>query len=226
MTDQQTTPAPGAVSPEGSTAPDTEPGASRATAIKAPGKGPRDWLRSKPLILLLTAVLLVIITMVGTGGGKTLFGFKASLLGSKVSSPLKVAPATAVLGQSVRDGRFAFLVTSVQRPSKTLTGRTGARETAEGAFVIVRVDVTNIGYEPLTLTATDQFLVSDKGKRFATSAAISSLKGAEQVFLEKINPGHTVSAAPLLFDVPAGTTMASIELHESLSSTGVKVRLS
>jgi len=117
-------------------------------------------------------------------------------------------------------------VTSVHRPSKTLTDRLGATDTAEGVYVIVRVDVTNIGYEARTLSATDQFLVDDSGQRFGTSSATSSLAGAETIFLEKINPGHTVRDAPLLFDVPAGTTIASIELHNSLSSTGVKVRLS
>jgi hypothetical protein len=35
-----------------------------------------------------------------------------------------------------------------------------------------------------------------------------------------------VNYVPLLFDVPAGTVVASIELHDSLSSTGVKVKLS
>jgi hypothetical protein len=66
----------------------------------------------------------------------------------------------------------------------------------------------------------------DKGQRFGISSAISSLAGAETISLGKINPGHTVKDAPLPFDVPAETTIAGIELHSSLSSTGVKVRLS
>jgi hypothetical protein len=86
--------------------------------------------------------------------------------------------------------------------------------------------VTNIGHDPRTLSATNQFLISDRGQRFATSAAISSLPGAETIFLEKVNPGHTVSDVPVLFDVPAGTRIASIELHDSVSSTGVKLKMS
>jgi hypothetical protein len=93
-------------------------------------------------------------------------------------------------------------------------------------FVVIRLNVTNIGYDPRTLTTTDQFLISDKGQRFATSATISSLAGAETIFLKKVNPGHTVYEAPMLFDVPPGTIIASIELHDSVSSTGVKVKLS
>ena len=40
-----------------------------------------------------------------------------------------------------------------------------------------------------------------------------------------INPGSTVIGAALLFDVPLGTRIASIELHASMSSTGVQVTL-
>src|ERR1019366_6391313 len=109
---------------------------------------------------------------------------------------------------------------------KTLTDRLGATQTAEGMFVIIRVNVTNIGYEPRTLAATGQFLATAKGQRFATSSAISSLKGAETIFLDKIDPGQTVDDVPMLFDVPPGTTFASIDLHGSLFSIGVTVKLS
>lgn len=54
----------------------------------------------------------------------------------------------------------------------------------------------------------------------------SSLAGAETIFHDTINPGRTVNNAPVLFDVEAGTVIASIELHDSMTSTGVRVRLS
>jgi len=169
--------------------------------------------------------LFAVITIVSTGSIKGLSDLTADVLGSRSESPAKIAPATATMGKSIRDGSFAFVVTAIQPPSKTLRGRSGTTEAAQGAFVIVRVDVTNIGYDPVALTATSQYLVSDKGKRFATSSVISSLRGTERIFLDKINPGHTAKAAPILFDVPAGTTIASIELHASGSSTGVNVKL-
>lgn len=135
-------------------------------------------------------------------------------------------PATANMGKSVRDGKFSFVVTSAEQPSKSFTDRFGTRQSAQGEFVIVRVNVTNIGYDARTLTATDLYLVDEAGQRFATSSAISSLAGAEAIFSHKINPGHTVNNAPVLFDVAPGTVIASIELHDSMTSTGVRVRLS
>ena len=56
------------------------------------------------------------------------------------------SPLTAAtVGQSVRDGRFAFMVTSRQPPSVTLTNRLGNAVTAMGRFVTVRVNVSNLG---------------------------------------------------------------------------------
>jgi len=219
--DQQTTPSPGTTSPG-----DAAARTPQASAQKAHRKATHPWFTKKRIALPSAVTLLLLIIMASTGGNDPrIFDFTTSAVESKAEGATKVTPADATIGESVRDGRLAFTVTAVQRPSKTLTDRLGATETAEGAYVIVRVSVTNIGYEARTLTTTDQFLVDNKGQRFGTSSAISSLAGAETIFLEKINPGHTVNDAPLLFDVPAGTTIGSIELHDSLSSTGVKVGL-
>ena len=226
MTDQQTTPSPGNVSPEDGTARAPAEGAEQATAQKVHSKATRSWLRRKRFSLPLAVTLLFLIIMISTGGNDPgIFDLTTSALESKIESVAKLTTATATIGQSVRDGKFAFIVTSVKPPNKFLTDRLGTTETAQGEIVIVRVNVTNIGYEARTLTATDQFLVSNKGQRFATSAAISSLEGSEKILLEKINPGHMVNDAPLLFDVQPGTTIAYIELHDSVSSTGVKVKL-
>jgi hypothetical protein len=200
--------------------------AALAAANRAYHKAQRPWFKKKRFSLPLAVLLVFLIIMISTGGNNPgIFDFTTSTLESQVESAANVAPASATIGQSVRDVKFAFIVTSVQPPEKLLTNRLGISETAQGEFVIVRVNVTNIGYEARTLTATDQFLISAKGQRFATSAAISSLKGSDQLFVEKINPGQTVYDAPLLFDVPAGTTMASIELHDSASSGGARVKL-
>ena len=117
------------------------------------------------------------------------------------------------------------MVTGIQKPAKNFTDRLGTKQSAQGIFVVVRVNVRNIGYDSRSLSATDLFLVDATGKRFATSSAISSMAGAETVFLHKINPGQSVTNAPVLFDVTPGTVATSIELHDSMTSRGVQVRL-
>jgi hypothetical protein len=177
-------------------------------------------------ILPLAVILLFVLGKAATGGGDG--GQTSAVMSASQSNVERAAnarSASASIGKSVRDGDLAFVVTSVQRPGRKLVSQFGTTETAQGEFVIVRVDVTNVGGEPKTLTATSQLLVNDKGQRFAPSAAITSLKGAERVFLTRINPGSTVAGTPLLFDVDAGTTIVGIELHDSMSSTGVQVAL-
>lgn len=63
------------------------------------------------------------------------------------------------------------------------------------------------------------------GRAFDPSSALFLLPDADKSFLESINPGNTVIDAPLLFDVPLGVTLASIELHDSPFSAGVVLPL-
>ncbi|MEP7192521.1 MAG: DUF4352 domain-containing protein [Actinomycetota bacterium] len=185
----------------------------------------QPWFRRKRFALP-SAVGLVFLVLMLTTGGNDPGLFDRTRSATELNADFEDNIPAGSLGQSVRDGRFSFTVTSPASYGNTLTSRLGTVEKAQGAFVIIRVDVTNIGYQPLTLTATNQFAVSDDGQRFATSPAITAMAGAEAIFLEKINPGHTVKDAHMLFDVPPGTVITSLELHDSVSSAGVKVKLS
>ena len=211
MTDHQTAPSPGIT--------------AQTTAEQAYAQAARPWFKKKRFALPSAVLLVFLLIMVSTGGNDPGI-FDRTTNNAESNAEIANNVPAANIGESVRDGKFSFVVTSLEKPSKTITSKLGSTETAEGVFVIVRVNVTNIGYDARTLTATDQFLISDQGQRFATSSAISSLPGAETIFLEKVNPGHTVNDAPMLFDVPSGTTITAIELHDSVSSNGVKVGLS
>src|SRR5450759_1299637 len=139
MTDQQTAPSPGNVSPEDGTARAPAEGTEQATAQKVHSKATRSWLRRKRFSLPLAVLLVFLIIMISTGGNDPgIFDFTTSTLESQVESATNVAPASATICQSVRDGKCAFIVTSVQPPEKLLTDRLGISETAQGEFVIVR----------------------------------------------------------------------------------------
>lgn len=182
-----------------------------------------SWLRRRPLILPLTVASLLVVAGIGYS---SMAGLNAATRSSQsgIESTANLKPAASI-GKTIQAGSFAFVVTSVQRPGRTLASRSGTDEVAQGEFVIVRVDVTNVGGKAKKLNATDQFVISHTGQRFAPSPAITSLQNADKIFLTAINPGSTVIGAPLLFDVPPGTRVASIELHDSTSSTGVQVTL-
>jgi hypothetical protein len=97
---------------------------------------------------------------------------------------------------------------------------------AQGQFVLVYVTVKNIGKEPQLFSGEAQKLFEATGKEFsADSEAAISMGDASNSLYEEINPGNSVKGI-VVFDIPKGTDVASIELHDSPFSGGTKVSLS
>ena len=63
-----------------------------------------------------------------------------------------------------------------------------------------------------------------KGRKFSANSMASMADESSQVLWEDINPGNAVKGK-VYFDVPKGAKLASLELHDSMFSGGVKVRL-
>ncbi len=139
--------------------------------------------------------------------------------------PLTIpAPGASGVGTPVADGEFTFTVTGIQRLGTTV--RNGVfTETAQGEFVLVTVTVTNTGDEARDLVAGYQKLYDDAGRLYEVTDAWLALPNADRSVFENINPGNTVTDAPLLFDVPPGTVIDRIELHDIFYSAGVSVLL-
>ena len=221
MTDQ-ITPSPAFASPKDAKA--------QAKAAKAYAKASRPLFKKKRFIIPVALVLLFGIgKAMGGGGDSTAPVADKSVAQPKADAPAAQAPAAKAalpgIGAKVRDGKFEFVVTGVERPGASISGQFGTTEKAQGEFVIVRVNVTNIGNEAQTLMSSGQKLFNDKNQSFEPSSAILSLKDADKFFLQNINPGNSVKGAPLLFDVAPGTKLATIELHDSILSEGAKVAL-
>jgi hypothetical protein len=203
-------------------APDFTP--SGDPAVRAKGeetrrKTPVPWFKNKLFILSLALVVLMMVLWAANRRGD---------LGTSNSQPTvsSAAKAQAVdMGTKIRDGKFEFIVTGIERPGKTLAGKTGKTLTASGEFVIVRVNVTNIGKEARTPNCSCQLLSDNKGQKFRPSSAILSTKEALK-FVQLIEPGETVTGVLVLFDVAPGTKVVNIELHDTPLSPGVKVKLS
>ena len=127
------------------------------------------------------------------------------------------------VGDPARDGKFEFVVQTVTC-GKASVGSGFLVQEAQGTFCLIKVQVKNIGDEARTFTGANQ-------KAFAGKVEYSNDTGAElaaneqaATFLEEINPGNSV-AATLVFDVPKGTKLTAIELHDSAFSGGVTVTL-
>lgn len=143
----------------------------------------------------------------------------------KPAKPAEPAEKTrAGIGDPVRDGKFEFVVTGVDC-SRTTIGSDLLNTKAQGKFCLVSVSVKNIGDEAQTFTGSNQKAYDVKGAEFENDGAaeIYANDNAE-TFLNDINPGNKVTGK-IVFDVPKGTVLTEIELHDSFWSGGVKVTL-
>lgn len=133
----------------------------------------------------------------------------------------KDQPSTA--GTAVRDGKFEFQVTAVDPPVKTIAPGDFREETALGEFIVVHVNVTNIGDRPQSYFDSNQKLYDDQGREYANNS--SAAMGLDSdTWMSDLNPGFTIPVK-IVFDVPVGTAPAVIEFHDSFFSGGAKVAL-
>jgi hypothetical protein len=224
--------------PDQETTPTTESPSSRdaraQASKKAQRKANRPWFKKMRFILPLAVIFLMVI--IWGANRRSDFGTsRTAQSGSQVTvtkaASVKAATAgivkaaTAGIGTKVRDGEFEFVVTNVEHPGKTLAGKVGETLTARGEFVIVVVNVTNIGKEEQAPNCSCQILMNDKGQTFKPSSSILRTREALK-FVELITPGETVNGVLMLFDVAPGTNVVNIQLHDSPASPGVNVKLS
>ena len=140
----------------------------------------------------------------------------STVAASKVPTPV-VAPSPAIPppGSAVRDGQFEFQVLGTTT-AKTVDGGL-FNSTAQGTYVVVTLKVTNTGDEARRCSPTNQRAFDAAGRRYDADAGPSS-------WGEDINPGNSIEIT-VAFDVPVGTTLTQLELHDSMFSGGVKVGL-
>lgn len=128
------------------------------------------------------------------------------------------------LGKAVRDGRFEFVVRQVDC-SKNTVGVEHLKRTAAGRYCVVSLSVRNIATSPQIFLGKVQKAYDAAGTGY-TEDAIASLYANQNIrtLLRKIDPGDSVTGK-MVFDVPKGTTLTTLELHDSYLSGGVEVAL-
>ena len=136
----------------------------------------------------------------------------------------KPAPPRSQVGKAVRDGKFAFTVRSVKCGIAVVGDNPYLQEKAQGQFCAVQLSVENIGDEPQSMFADNQYAFDTKGRKFSANSMASMADESSQVLWEEINPGNAVKGK-VYFDIPKGAKLTSLELHDSAFSGGVKVRL-
>jgi len=72
--------------------------------------------------------------------------------------------------------------------------------------------------------ASNQYLFDTKGRKFSADATANMFDDSTKLMFEGINPGNWIEGY-VFFDVPRGTTVSKLELHDSMLSGGITVRL-
>lgn len=136
----------------------------------------------------------------------------------------EAAPAEPGIGVPVRDGKFEFTVEGVQ-PGVPSVGDEFLGTTAQGAFTLVTLKVTNIGDEPQTFIDSNVKGVDSQGRELASDSGAGIYANSQaEGFLNEINPGNSVTAV-VVFDLPAGETLTKLRVQDSAFSGGATINL-
>ncbi|WP_020107964.1 DUF4352 domain-containing protein [Nocardia sp. 348MFTsu5.1] len=135
------------------------------------------------------------------------------------------ADTTAGLNTPVRDGKFEFVVAGVEAGVADVGDNPYLNQQASGQFVLVNITVKNISDKPESFSPLDQKLFDAQGREFeADTTAMIAATSSDIPVWDKINPGNSVNIQ-LVFDMPADATPSKVELHDSMFSGGVEVKL-
>lgn len=183
---------------------------------------PRRKARKWPWIIGVAAVLVIGAAVSGGMGDEKEVAANAPGTVTVAAAP----PATAEVasqGTEVRDGKFAFVVNSVESGQSVAGNMSNQfmQKTAQGQWVLVHMTVANTSDKPQTFFAAYQKLKAG-GSTFSTDAVLAMYLEANMV---DINPGNKIQAT-VAFDVPPGTAPEALEVHDSAFSSGVQVKLS
>ena len=215
------------------------PSAVPGKAVSAPTAGPdsqsaaprapRPWFKKKRV--LIPSGLLALAILGSALSGEDTETMPASAQSSPTASTAAAKPASkpaakpaSQVGKPVRDGKFEFTVRSVKCGIAVVGENQFLQEKAQGQFCAVQLTVENIGDEPQSMFADNQYAFDAKGRKFSANSMASMADESSQVLWEEINPGNAVKGK-VYFDVPKGAKLASLELHDSAFSGGVTVRL-
>jgi hypothetical protein len=142
----------------------------------------------------------------------------------------KPSPTTVVTPQQqlpgahapVNDGKFQFTVGTLSCGHATVEHGVFSK-TAQGQYCLLGLTVRNIGTEARTFADSFQKAFGPGGTQYGpdTGAGVIANAAGTAVFT-LINPGNQVTGT-IVFDIPKNAAIATVELHDSPLSHGVKV---
>lgn len=184
---------------------------------------PRSKKRKWPLIVIGVVVFLAVMSAFSDKDHTKQDAKSSTAVAAQ--APSEADTPTARLNTPVRDGKFEFVVKTVQPGLAEVGDNPYLRKQAQGQFVIVTLTVQNIGDRAQGFSPSNQKLIDTHRRSFETDASAQIALGDSDIPVwDNINPGNTVDVS-LVYDMPAGAVPARIELHDSMFSGGATVEL-
>ncbi len=131
---------------------------------------------------------------------------------------------TPLSGKTATDGNVQFTVTGIDCSKSSIGTPPLVKKSTKGAFCLVTVSMTNKGTKRFDFNPFYQEAVDAAGKTQYVDMAAMIFVDDGATFLDPVAPGATANGV-LPFEVPSGTTLTSIELHEDFTSKGVTISL-
>jgi len=192
----------------------------------------KSWfVRHKVLTLVLGVIVFIVLVSALGGGDKAKTNNGANANNNADSSDTAKADTekssgTPKVGEPARDGKFEFVVKSLECGKPSVGTNQYLTKTAQGQYCLLTVSVKNIGDEKQSLLSSNQKLLDTAGKEYSaddTATMYAAPEGSASWYSD-INPGNSVEGA-IVFDVPKDVTPTVAQLHDSAFSGGVKVSL-
>jgi hypothetical protein len=175
-------------------------------------------------LLWLVSILAAVVVLCCAGGVTVLI---RSVRTSSAAQRFPGNQAPADLpgpGEPVRDGTFEFTVQGFQCGQSELV-EDGRSVRPEGQFCVVRLRVQNLADGAKTYFSNYQVGLAADGATFDSDLAATTLLvvGRGEQNSTNIEPGASITTT-VVYDIPTGTTLAALELHDSPYSTGILTR--
>lgn len=175
----------------------------------------------------LTVLLVIVVIVIAATAGKGSEDKNSNNSNGNSSNNNQSSQEEAKIGTAVRDGKFEFVVKSVECGKTEVVHPEvdSLRKTAQGQYCLVALSVKNIGDKQQMFLQSDQKLLNASGQQYSPDDTATLYNSANtDAFLSQINPGNSVEGV-IVFDIPADATPTTAQLHDSSFSGGVKVTL-
>ncbi|MEV0984482.1 DUF4352 domain-containing protein [Brevibacterium sp. NPDC049920] len=130
---------------------------------------------------------------------------------------------SAGIGEPVASGDFEVTVSDVESGVSSVGDDMFGAE-AQGQFVVVSMEVTNVGDSPVMFFSSDVELTDAEGRTYAADEGSAMYLEDSNSFLEEINPGNTVDGI-VLFDVPEGVEPDTLVFRGGLFDEPIEIAI-